>query len=144
MENNESLSLKTRRILVVFYFLTLLVSWILIFVNGKDKSNEQIYYVLIVLLIINAIIDKYIKAKSDVFKIANNKIHLDERLSYVRIKAQRDAYFFTLIIFMLALTICYKFLKSDPFLCLISTLGIVLSLIMYLPAMLIAWQEKEV
>ena len=90
------------------------------------------------------VVELYLKSISDVFKIAKKEIQLDERLSFVRIKAQRDAYFLILITSMLMLPIGFEFYKSNTFQYILCTLCFVGILIYYLPALIIAWQEKEV
>lgn len=143
METNSSLSLTNRRILVIFYLVTFLTSFLLIYLSEKERSSFMIA-ISLVLMIVNAVIGLYMKSTSEVFKIAKNEIALDERLTYVRLKAQRDAYFICLIIFMLMLPFGYRFITIYSFnsmAVILCTMGL---LIHYLPTMIIAWQEKEV
>lgn len=144
MENNSSLSLKTRRILIIFFAITALAPGVLMLMNGKNPTTDFVLISASILMLINGLIGKYLKSTTDVFKIANNRIQLDERLTYIRIKAQRDAYFSILILVFLILPMGYQFYKNDAFAYIALTLALILTLILNLPAMLIAWQEKEV
>lgn len=143
MENSQNLSLTNRRILVILYLATFLTSVLLIYFSEKQQNSFMIA-ISFVLMIINAVIGLYMKSTSEVFKIAENEISLDERLTHVRLKAQRDAYFICLMTFMLILPIAYLFITIYSFHSMVVILCTMGLLIHYLPTMLIAWQEKEV
>ncbi len=143
MEKSNYSTLKTRRILVVLYLMFFLALWLLLYLYVRINIGLLIG-IFFVLLIINMVVELYLKSISDAFKIAKKEIQLDERLSFVRIKAQRDAYFLILITSMFMLPIGFEFYKSNTFQYILCTLCFVGTLIFNLPALIIAWQEKEV
>ncbi len=144
MDNIKTLSLKNRRVLVVIFFITLMTPFITLYLMAEKLQMTFLWLIPLGLLILNGTIAFFIKSRSDVFFIAAKDSKLDERQAFVRIKAQRDAYQFLISSIMLILPAGYQYFKDDAWTYIILLFCITMLLYIYLPIMLIAWQEKEV
>ncbi len=144
MENDRTLSLKNRRVLVVIFFITLMTPFTTIYLLAEKLEMTFLWLIPLGLLILNGSIAYFIKSRSDVFFIAAQDSKLDERQAFIRIKAQRDAYQFLISTVMIILPAGYQYFKDDTWSYIILISCITMLLYLYLPIMLIAWQEKEV
>jgi hypothetical protein len=144
MENAQNLSLKNRRTLVVVFFITLVIAFAVIPYTSEPPPKSFLWLIPLGFLIVNTIIVFYLKSRSDIFNIGGHDPKIDERLYIIRLKAQRDAYYFIISTVMVTLPIGYHFFQNDTFLFVIYVVCYMVFLSSYLPIMLIAWQEKEV
>ena len=144
MENNNNVSLKNRRIMVVLLII-FLISMFLPFSFIENKGNTLLVFTISgVSTVISFIIAFYLRLRTDAFLIATyGENELDERQIMIRLKAQRSAYDFIINLVMLILPLGY-FFRSDFNTFTVFVFAIMIMLKIYLPTMIIAWREKEV
>ena len=145
MENSNNISLRNRRILVVLLVIFLVSIFLPFFTIARDEYSLAKYTTSIVSLIAFFIIAYYLRLRTDAFLITTyGEEELDERQYLIRLKAQRDAYNYIIILLLLILPTGIGLLKNEysTFISLLFALIIILRI--YLPTMIIAWHEKEV
>ena len=67
MENDRTLSLKNRRVLVVIFFITLMTPFTTIYLLAEKLEMTFLWLIPLGLLILNGSIAYFIKSRSDVF-----------------------------------------------------------------------------
>ena len=145
MENNKNISLKNRRIIVDIFVSSLLFIFLPFFYITGTEYDWVKYTTSIAATIFTFLIASYMKRRTDAFLItAYGEDKLDERQYIIRLRAQRDAYNFTINITMLLLPAGTFFFKNDLNLFSILVFTIIMMLKIYLPTMIVAWCEKEV
>ena len=131
--------------MVVLLIITFLFIFLPFFIIEKDENSVLKYASSVASLISFLIIAYYLRLRTDAFLIATyGEEELDERQNLIRLKAQRDAYNYIIILLLLILPTGFGLLKNEysTFISLLFALIIILRI--YLPTMIIAWREKEV
>ena len=133
MENNKNILLKNRRIIVVIFFLCLSFIFLPYFYVAGKEYNWVKYTVSMTSAIFSYLIAFYMKLRTDAFLITTyGEDELDERQYIIRLRAQRDAYNFTINITMLLLPAGTFFFKNDLNLFSILVFTIIMMLKIYL------------